>query len=401
MSDADWGGPNGAQNGHRYYPQTPSAQPHGGHYGAYATPQGVAPHYAQPAQMQAQHYGQPPQYGAPQPYAASHGYEEPHLETPGVPGGAGPGLGGLLHGAGALLSVALIAGLAVWGYQLAVRDVTGVPVVRALEGPMRIQPEDPGGVAAAHQGLAVNTIAAEGQAEGPAAQVELAPAPVVLDDSDVPARSDTGISAMTMAEADEALPVDEEELVPEPVALTDGEGDDVAEALAMANALAAGAQPLSGEEADLDLTAEAETRIASAVVPASVPGVARSPRPEPRPEDIVARAAASPVDLAVASATAALPGVREIDASQVVTGTRLVQLGAFDSEGVAREAWDKIALRFPEMLEDKDRVVEMAQSGGKTFYRLRAMGFEDLSDARRFCAALMAGQAACIPVVTR
>ena len=33
---------------------------------------------------------------------------------------------------GALSSVALVLGLAYWGYALAVRDVTGVPVMRAL-----------------------------------------------------------------------------------------------------------------------------------------------------------------------------------------------------------------------------------------------------------------------------
>ena len=35
---------------------------------------------------------------------------------------------------GATCSVALVLGLVVWGYKLAVRDVNGVPVVRALEG---------------------------------------------------------------------------------------------------------------------------------------------------------------------------------------------------------------------------------------------------------------------------
>ena len=69
---------------------------------------------------------------------------------------------------GALMSVALIDGLGVWGYQLAVRDVSGVPVVRALEGPMRVAPDDPGGEQAEHQGLAVNNVAAEGVAAGPA-----------------------------------------------------------------------------------------------------------------------------------------------------------------------------------------------------------------------------------------
>ena len=79
-----------------------------------------------------------------------------------------------LNWAGAALSLALIAGLGVWGYQLLVRDVSGVPVVRALEGPMRIAPEDPGGARAAYQGLAVNEIAAEGTAAEPADLVVLA-----------------------------------------------------------------------------------------------------------------------------------------------------------------------------------------------------------------------------------
>ena len=57
----------------------------------------------------------------------------------------------LVHLAGATCSVALVIGLAVWGYKLAVRDVSGVPVVRAMEGPMRIAPENPGGEVADHQ----------------------------------------------------------------------------------------------------------------------------------------------------------------------------------------------------------------------------------------------------------
>ncbi|HMO73487.1 MAG TPA: SPOR domain-containing protein, partial [Paracoccaceae bacterium] len=49
---------------------------------------------------------------------------------------AAPGrLAGVLNGLAAVVSLALIVGLATWGYRLAVRDVAGVPVVRALEGP--------------------------------------------------------------------------------------------------------------------------------------------------------------------------------------------------------------------------------------------------------------------------
>ena len=49
-----------------------------------------------------------------------------------------------VHLSGALVSVALVLGLGYWGYRIAVRDISGVPVVRALEGPLRMAPENPG-----------------------------------------------------------------------------------------------------------------------------------------------------------------------------------------------------------------------------------------------------------------
>jgi hypothetical protein len=49
----------------------------------------------------------------------------------------------------------------------------------------------------------------------------------------------------------------------------------------------------------------------------------------------------------------------------------------------------------------KTRIIQAAQSSGRTFYRLRAEGFTDEADQRRFCSALVAEQAACIPVTVR
>jgi len=378
MAEADWGGVYAARQRHSTAQYT-------------SAPRGY--HAAQPGEG-----GVPPAYpAAPEP-------------APPSPGGR------LIQLTGALLSIGLVAGLGLWGYQLAMRDVTGVPVVRALEGPMRIQPDDPGGLAAAHQGLAVNEIAASGGAAGPAEQVTLAPSPLALADEDAPAHAESALIASRTAGQDAVstppaaaapepapAPAAPEDAAPAPAALSgDAEADAVAAGLAMADALAAAANPLTGEETDLALTPEAETTLALATIPASVPGVARSPRPLPRPADIAARAEAAPLAMAVASATAAAaPAVREIPSGEIPVGTRLVQLGAFDSAEVARAAWTTLSGRFEEVLDGKDRVIEKAQSGGKTFYRLRAMGFADLSDARRFCSALMAGQAACIPVVTR
>jgi len=390
MSEETWSGGSAA------YAQfsTPQSQP-----GRVGSPY-VHPAHGGPMPPDPQSFGAPPAYGT-----APHPDQPPAFgaDPAGSAGGGAGSLGQVLHGAGALLSIALIAGLGAWGYQLAMRDVTGVPVVRALEGPMRIQPDDPGGVAAAHQGLAVNAVAAEGQAEGPVPQVTLAPAPVGLLDTDRPARTGAEVSAVSAAEADDApAPDAAPETASASFAAETAEDDAMTAALALADSVAAGAAPLSGEAADLALAPDAEARLAAATIPASVPGVTRSPRPAPRPDDIVARAAASPVEIALASASVAAPEtVREVAAEDVPAGTRLVQLGAFDSADVARAEWAKLAGRFEDILDGKDRVIEKAQSGGKTFYRLRAMGFADLSDARRFCSALMAGQAACIPVVTR
>ena len=86
---------------------------------------------------------------------------------------------------GAVCSVALILGLGFWGYRLAVRDVTGVPVMRAMAGPMRVAPADPGGNQASHQGLSVNAVAATGTAS----PIVLAPRPVELQEGDLVALS--------------------------------------------------------------------------------------------------------------------------------------------------------------------------------------------------------------------
>ena len=60
-------------------------------------------------------------------------------------GSAGVPAGKYVNVAAAAISVALIGGVGVWGYKLLMRDVTGVPVVRAMEGEMRVSPENPGG----------------------------------------------------------------------------------------------------------------------------------------------------------------------------------------------------------------------------------------------------------------
>ncbi len=305
--------------------------------------------------------------------------------------------------AGGLSSLALIVAIGVWGYRMVMRDVSGVPVVRAMQGEMRIAPEDPGGQLADHQGLAVNNVAADRGAEKPADRLILAPRPVALTDEDQPAVA----LAARQGDGQGARP---RTASPAPVQAP-MQVDGIEE---LAAQLTDGVAPLTGIQPKRETVAQDATRSPDAVQTVSG-GIGRSLRPRIRPASLSApsRSASNssattgalPRAGAVTSgpidAPAPLqPGI-DVAADAVPSGTRLAQIGAYDSEAVARSEWDRAMGRFGDFMEGKQRVIEKANSGGRTFYRLRVMGFADLSDARRFCATLQAEKADCIPVVTR
>lgn len=309
--------------------------------------------------------------------------------------------------AGALISAALIAGLGVWGYRLAVRDMSGVPVIRAMQGPSRMAPDDPGGDLARHVGLSVNAVAALGTAAPAPDQVVLAPRPAELDPADMPMAGLRPLLRTTpTAEAEEPAPEADTVAVAVAMPVPDSVSAEAARALALAEDLTSAAAAPAPTEVAAEMTpaeaapaAEAapEARPEAEVIPTSVPGVARSPRPLARPgTDLIAEAAA----LAVAEAMAPAPQL-DLDPASLAAGTRLVQLGAFDSADLARAEWDKVAVRFDTLMAGKRRVIQEAASGGRTFYRLRVEGFADVADARRFCAALVAEQTNCIPAQVR
>lgn len=335
--------------------------------------------------------------------------------------------------AGAVVSLALVVGVGIWGYQLLMRDVTGVPVVRAAEGPMRVAPEDPGGRQADHQGLAVNEVAGRGTASGPVDQVALAPRGVGLETEDVPGqtnqRSATHSAVQTAnpplsgnaAQTNEVIATEATLVVegtdparpaeaPSRRIMTNrvtgtvpdvatGQSDTAmnnATIQALADQIAAGSAVLS--ESGSANTPPVETNVKTAALAPVIdaPGVARSLRPKLRPGGLKKAAARAP-----SAAPQATRGTTEVDASSLPAGTRLVQLGAYESAEIARSEWTRISGKFDTFFDEKKRVIQKAQSGGRTFYRLRAHGFADLGEARRFCAALVAERADCIPVVTK
>ena len=261
-------------------------------------------------------------------------------------------LGRMLNRLGALASMALAGGLTVWGCQMAVRDATGVPVVRAPDSPMRVAPLDPGGRQAAHQGLSVNAISAGGDAPPAASRLILAPPPQNLAEEDLPQASLDGSGSPFGAASNTVY----DEAVAEALAASDDdtivwEGD---------------GRPLTEAEAEGD---------------ASLPDMtAPAPVPAPRSRDGV-----------VAYGDAALSGAHADVAW-------LAQFGAFDSPEAARVEWDMLEELHGDFLEGRTRVIRRASEDGRIFYRLRAAGFESAEEAGRFCAAFADAGRFCLPV---
>ncbi|WP_273498947.1 SPOR domain-containing protein [Lentibacter algarum] len=303
-------------------------------------------------------------------------------------------LGTLTNYAGAVVSLGLMVGIGVWGYKVVARDVSGVPVVRAASNePMRMAPEKPGGQLAAHQGLSVNEVMAKGGAEKPAERLVLAPKPVDLTEEDQPLAGIVAPSPVVRSEAGVSLEEsDAEPLTPQ-----------MASIRALAEALADGVAPLAAQEAQVEtvtpvavvVPAEPVTAVEDNIVaePVKASLVSTSLRPKLRPAAFKA--------VAPAATEAAVLAALTSEAGSIPVGTRLVQLGAFDSAEVAGREWERLGTKFGEYMDGKERVIQRAESGGRVFYRLRAMGFADLSDSRRFCAALVAERADCIPVVSK
>lgn len=304
----------------------------------------------------------------------------------------------LINLAGAASSLVLVIGLGVWGYRLAVRDIHGVPVIKAAEGPMRVAPEDPGGTVADHQGLAVNAIAEAGGVTAPSDTLTLAPRAVDLAEGD-----GAGLSELPPMAAPPVATI---------AALS--QGAEVTESATEADAdMETGSEDaLAAAQAPDLATPEPEPEPVAVPAPVAPPEVVadapsgtlvKSLRPLARPASRPAKAGAAPAVTASAAAqpAAAAAAPAETRADKISNGTRLVQLGAFDTTDQARGEWKRLQARFPELLGQKSLVVQPAESAGRTFYRLRALGFDDEADARRFCTALLAEGAACIPVTQR
>jgi hypothetical protein len=300
----------------------------------------------------------------------------------------------LRRAAGAAVFLGLVAALGLWAYRLGTREATAVPIVRALEGPARVAPDDPGGLQAAHQGLEVNAVLAGRPAVEPPATPTAAAPPAVLAPEDAPqaelvAAAPAALAERVIAESGAA-----------PMAADDAGGLAVPNELA---ALPAGELAVLGGDPALDVAAlHGEPEALPA--PEEQPAPAAGPRPMNRPANLARARPAPPQKPAaravetVASRPAPAAAATSAASGSPGSGARLVQLGAFDSEGSTRKAWEQLVQRHPDLLGSKQLFVERTTANARVFYRLRVAGFQSSDQTREMCEALRARGIDCIPV---
>ena len=283
----------------------------------------------------------------------------------------------IFYWTGAALSLFLLAGSIGWGYKLVVRDINQIPIVRAQLGPLRVAPDNPGGLTAANQGLSVTQLAVN---EKPllSDEINLAPAADILNEE---------TSALLLPEVDKLNKIDAiyeiKEINAENTSLDGSSG-------AMEAETAPKTEALLTQAAFSQKKIQIENAVSLALSITSEPDASlTSLRPKTRPmsfhqnrnkneEHIVSK---EPMD-------------------KLPIGSAIVQLGAFDSKSLAESEWKRFEKLLGSILAPKQMIIQKAESGGKIFYRLRASGFNDISDARQFCTAI-SDKVACIPVVTR
>ena len=284
----------------------------------------------------------------------------------------------IFYWTGAALSLFLLAGAIGWSYQLIVRDVNQIPIVRAQLGPLRVAPDNPGGLTAANQGLSVTQLAVN---EKPllSNEIYLAPAAEILNEENL---------ALKVTEEYESNKVDGTFEIKE----VNAENSMNLEALPDQKEVDSRSNDVGvlSKAAFSQKKIEIENAVSLALSITNDPDKSLSwLRPKIRPVGFYRNGNITEDQIVSNEPMPKLP-----------IGSAVVQLGAFDSKSLAESEWQRFEKILGSILIPKKMVVQKAESGGKIFYRLRASGFSDISDARQFCTAI-SDKVACIPVVTR
>ncbi|MEK7265543.1 MAG: SPOR domain-containing protein, partial [Pseudomonadota bacterium] len=136
-----------------------------------------------------------------------------------------------------------------------------------------------------------------------------------------------------------------------------------------------------------DAVADRITKLAQAEEAAVTGPAVAATTPAAKPE---AKPATAPTSASTATPKAETPKPTvTYRTGGALTGSHLVQIGAFRSQAEADGQWSKLQGKLGSYMDGKSQDVERADLGDKgTFYRLRIGPFASSDDAKTYCAGL-------------
>ena len=151
--------------------------------------------------------------------------------------------------------------------------------------------------------------------------------------------------------------------------------------------------------------AAAPKAVEAAPVPAKTPEPAKVETVEVKDSTVAVKATPAPVakPVPVTKAPEPKPVVTPVPTpaakpapATVSAGNYKIQLGAFGSDAEARQNWSKITAKHGDVVKGSPLIV-VADVNGKTYYRLRAIGFNTADDAKAACTKLVSRGQGCFP----
>ena len=279
---------------------------------------------------------------------------------------------------GAVISLMVFLGIVGWGAKMILHDSSGVPVLQASDGPMRISPEDPGGVMALHQGLTVNEVASSQKKLPLEDRLRLAPHSINLQPEDQPislllASKESLKDASLLQSTSQDTVASEVEFQ-----IANVNGNSIRKMLV---------PPISAnQKVNTEILIIKKDLSTDSSMLSSYTGSGPTQSQRPR-----SRSLTSIVSSASKSVT--------VDTQAISQGKPMAQLGAFGSQSIAMQAWVDFSQRHGDYLTGKKHIILRAEVGGRTIYRLRIHGFSDMVAVRRLCQALNGQNTECYSVM--
>lgn len=279
----------------------------------------------------------------------------------------------------ALVVTVVFAGMIWFAYSRGVQEGAErvPPRIAAAEGPVKVRPDDPGGLDVPHQDKLVYDQMGGGAEREEDAIEELLPGPEEPLARPEPAPLPPQPPLGRTASSPDQMPMLGE--IPPPVS---GTSPETGRAQSPGEPTAAETAPPAGPVQEDEIVEIEVDEDSPPKAPAAAP-----PAREPTP----ARDAAPQVALAPPPPAAVAPPVTAQGSGA------FVQLAAFRDAAGARKAWERMVAKHPDLFAGRNLVLVEADVGGTTYYRVRTGPFESRAAAAEFCATLKRQGQDCIP----